>query len=86
MDDDGNQTLSKAEFFKGMSEEGLGLTSAECNALFTYLDRDKSGGVEYEEFLSGIRVSRLPNDQALSVNHITFLFEIHLLHLLHRGQ
>jgi len=42
---------------KGVSELGMGLTSVEISAMFAYFDQDRSGFVNYEEFLSTLRVS-----------------------------
>ena len=56
MDDDGSQSLSRAEFKKGMTECALDLSDEELNALFQYFDKDRSGTIDFDEFLTGIRV------------------------------
>ena len=64
MDNDGNKTLSKEEFVKGCMECITGrdkkrpkMTVEELELLFDLFDKDKSGALEYEEFLFAIRVS-----------------------------
>jgi Ca2+-binding EF-hand superfamily protein len=57
MDDDGNKALNLYEFEKGMHDMGLGLRAHEIQTLFTYFDSDKSGSIDYNEFLVGVRVS-----------------------------
>jgi len=55
MDDDNSKTLNKAEFNKAMGDFALGFTVQQTTALFDYFDVDKSGTVEYDEFLRAIR-------------------------------
>lgn len=57
MDDSGNKVLNMSEFKKGIRESGLKLSEYDLNQLFAYFDRDRSGGVDFEEFLSTLRVS-----------------------------
>jgi len=56
IDDDGSKSLSISEFKKAVSEYGLSLSELEMNQLFSYFDKDKSGSIEYEEFLQALRV------------------------------
>ena len=58
MDDSGNKVLDMLEFKKGIRECGLKLSEHELNQLYSHLDKDRSGGVDFEEFLSSIRVSK----------------------------
>jgi Ca2+-binding EF-hand superfamily protein len=55
MDDNGNKSLSMSEFKKAMKECELELTPAEVDAVFKFFDRDGSLGIDFEEFLQGIR-------------------------------
>ena len=55
-DDDGDGKLSHAEFNKAINELGLAeLTSQERRVIFDHFDRDGSGSLSYEEFLSNVR-------------------------------
>jgi Ca2+-binding EF-hand superfamily protein len=56
MDDSGNKMLDMSEFKKGIRECGLKLSEYDLNQLFAHFDRDRSGGVEFEEFLASLRV------------------------------
>ncbi len=56
MDDDGSRSLSHEEFKKAILESGLDFTGPEIVELFNSFDRDKSGTIDYEEFLQRIRV------------------------------
>ena len=55
MDDNNNGVLDKAEFRKGMRELGLNLAGEEETLLFSFLDKDRSGDIDFEEFLTTIR-------------------------------
>jgi hypothetical protein len=56
MDDDGSKSLNLSEFKKGIRECALDLTEMEMNQLFQHFDRDRSGTIDYDEFLLGVRV------------------------------
>lgn len=56
MDDDGSHTLNEEEFMKGINETGLKVSSQEGKDLFQIFDSDKSGTIDYNEFLENIRV------------------------------
>ena len=56
MDDDKNRKLSVEEFKKGVEEYGLNFGKAEIEELFRLMDMDKSGHIDYEEFLRKLRV------------------------------
>lgn len=55
MDDNHSMSLDKYEFNKAMQDYMLGFSEGEIGRLFTYFDYDKSGLVEYDEFLRVIR-------------------------------
>lgn len=57
LDDDGSKSIGKYEFEKGIKELGLEFSSSEFKQLFDQFDRDKSGTIDFEEFLCKIRVS-----------------------------
>jgi Ca2+-binding EF-hand superfamily protein len=57
MDDDGNGNLNLVEFKKGIKESGLNLTDLQISQLFSLFDRDRSGTVDFDEFLVTVRVS-----------------------------
>jgi Ca2+-binding EF-hand superfamily protein len=56
MDDDGSKSLSMSEFKKGVRECALVLSELELHELFSLFDRDRSGTIDYDEFLYGVRV------------------------------
>ena len=55
MDDNGNHTLCISEFTKAMKDYMLGFTDAEIKLLFDYFDIDRSGSVDYDEFIRALR-------------------------------
>jgi len=55
MDDNHSMSLDKYEFSKAMADYMLGFTEGEIQTLFGYMDTDRSGLVEYDEFLRAIR-------------------------------
>jgi Ca2+-binding EF-hand superfamily protein len=57
MDDDKNKKLCFDEFKKGINEYGLGLGRDDVLTLFQAFDVDKSGSVDFDEFLLKLRVS-----------------------------
>ena len=56
MDDDKNRKLSMEEFKKGVQEYGLNFSKSEIEELFRLIDTDRSGTIDYEEFLHKLRV------------------------------
>jgi len=54
-DDDGSLTLSGDEFRKVFGKLGLYLNNREIEEVFWEFDRDGNGGVDYEEFMDGVR-------------------------------
>lgn len=55
MDDNHSMSLDKYEFTKAMQDFMLGFSEGEIALLFQYFDSDRSGLVEYDEFLRTIR-------------------------------
>jgi len=55
MDDNNSLSLDKYEFNKAMQDYMLGFSEGEIGRLFTYFDYDRSGLVEYDEFIRTIR-------------------------------
>jgi Ca2+-binding EF-hand superfamily protein len=59
IDDDGSQSLNMAEFKKAMKEVNVKLKNPrDAEQLFCLFDRDRSGTISFEEFLSTIRVRK----------------------------
>jgi len=56
IDDDGNRSLSFAEFKKGCRDYGLELEVDVVQEMFKQLDRDGSGSIDFDEFLRALRV------------------------------
>jgi len=57
MDDNNSKSLDKYEFSKAMGDYQLGFTEGEIQKLFVYFDFDKSGSIEFDEFVRAIRGS-----------------------------
>jgi hypothetical protein len=57
IDDDNSKTLNMPEFKKGIRECGLNLSELALNELYSYFDKDRSGSIDFDEFLQGVRVS-----------------------------
>jgi len=55
MDDNHSMSLDKYEFSKAMADYMLGFTEGEIQTLYSYMDIDRSGLLEYDEFLRAIR-------------------------------
>ena len=70
MDDNGNKMLDMAEFKKGIRECNLKLSEQELNQLYAHFDNDRSGGIDFEEFLRTLRVR---------VDHRLFVILSHIL-------
>jgi len=65
MDDNHSMSLDKYEFTKGMQDFMLGFSEGEIATLFTYVDFDRSGLIEYDEFLRTIRGPMNANRKAI---------------------
>lgn len=55
MDDNHSMSLDKFEFSKAMQDYMLGFSEGDIQQLFTFFDYDRSGLIEYDEFLRTIR-------------------------------
>merc|ERR1719326_1681092 len=55
MDDNNSKSLDKLEFTKAMTDYMLGFTEGEIQKLFAYFDFDRSGLIEFDEFIRAIR-------------------------------
>ena len=55
IDDDGSKSINKEEFQKATAECALDLNDTEVDEMFNFFDKDGSGGIDFEEFLGGIR-------------------------------
>jgi len=55
MDDNHSLSLDKFEFSKAMADYMLGFSEGEIQTLFAYMDFDRSGLIEYDEFIRAIR-------------------------------
>ena len=56
-DDDGSKSLDKNEFRNGIRDYGIVLDRDVVDAAFETLDKDKSGKLDFDEFLVALRVS-----------------------------
>ena len=65
MDDNHSMSLDKYEFSKAMQDYMLGFSEGEIARLFTYFDYDRSGLVEYDEFIRTIRGPMNPQRKAI---------------------
>lgn len=57
MDNDGNRQLEYREFLNGLNDFGMMLAKEEVQQLFSIFDKDKSGTIDFDEFLESLRVS-----------------------------
>ncbi len=56
MDDDRSMDLDIYEFKKALKDFRVGISEKDADRLFSIFDRDRSGKIDYDEFLRGIRV------------------------------
>ena len=61
MDDNNSRSLDKYEFTKAITDYMLGFTEGEIQKLFSYFDFDRSGLIEFDEFIRAIRGTMNPN-------------------------
>ena len=55
MDDNNSRSLDTYEFTKALKDYMLGFSDSEIRSLFAYFDTDRSGSLDYDEFLRAIR-------------------------------
>lgn len=60
MDDDKSRSLDLKEFLKGLNDYGILIEKEEARELFEKFDRDKSGTIDFDEFLITLRVTINP--------------------------
>ena len=71
MDDDNSRSLDMGEFKKAMSEMSFAsLSAVEIRKLFEFFDADRSGTIDYEEFIQGVRDPLTP--RRLALVHLAF--------------
>jgi Ca2+-binding EF-hand superfamily protein len=56
MDDDRSMDLDIYEFKKAVKDFRIGISERDSERLFNIFDRDRSGKIDYDEFLRGVRV------------------------------
>jgi Ca2+-binding EF-hand superfamily protein len=55
MDDNNSRSLDVYEFTKAMKDYMLGFSDQEIKLLYGYFDIDRSGSVDYDEFIRSLR-------------------------------
>jgi len=65
MDDNNSRSLDIYEFTKAMKDYMLGFNDAEIKGLYGYFDSDRSGSVDYDEFLRALRGPMNPSRKKL---------------------
>lgn len=55
-DDNENHSLDFNEFYKGMRDYGIRINEKDARAAFDAVDRDKTGSLDFDEFLETLRV------------------------------
>jgi Ca2+-binding EF-hand superfamily protein len=61
MDDNNSRSLDTYEFNKACKDYMLGFNDSELKTLFQYFDIDRSGSVDYDEFIRTLRGPMNPN-------------------------
>ncbi len=57
LDNNGNRQLDFNELMWGLKDFGVSLDEEQARTILSSFDRDRSGTVNYDEFLRAIRVS-----------------------------
>eukprot|EP01039_Chlorochromonas_danica_P002309 gene2309-2530_t len=55
LDVDNSKALDLSEFKVALSKCGIPFSDAQAQSLFTFLDKDSNGGIDYQELLNGLR-------------------------------
>uniref|UniRef100_A0A1I8GLT4 Calcyphosin-like protein n=1 Tax=Macrostomum lignano TaxID=282301 RepID=A0A1I8GLT4_9PLAT len=55
IDDDGSRSLDRREFYKGCTDFGADLSKEEMDQIFDRIDKDRSGPLDFDEFLQALR-------------------------------
>lgn len=58
LDDDKSRTLTFDEFQKGIINHNIVMTKDESLQLFKLFDKNNSGNIDFEEFITALRVSQ----------------------------
>lgn len=61
MDDDKSRSLDLKEFLKGLNDYGIMIDKPEALELFQKFDHDRSGTIDFDEFLVTLRVKVDPS-------------------------
>jgi len=61
----GGKRVSKPDFYIGLKDFGLNVSKEESDALEVYLDKEKLGFIDFNEFLAGIRGALNPARKAI---------------------
>lgn len=72
MDDDKSRSLDMKEFLKGLNDYGILIEKEEAKDLFEKFDHDKSGTIDFDEFLLTLRVTINTFDQQPPFFLLTF--------------
>lgn len=56
IDDNNNKKIEFEEFYKVLNDYKIELPLVQIQKLFAYFDKDRSGTIDYDELLVGIRV------------------------------
>lgn len=56
IDDNNNKKIEFEEFYKVLNDYKIELPLVQVQKLFSYFDKDRSGTIDYDELLVGIRV------------------------------
>ena len=57
MDDDRSMDLDIYEFKKAVKDFRIWISDRDTERLFSIFDRDRSGKIDYDEFLRGVKVN-----------------------------
>ena len=63
MDDDKDHKLTAEEFRTGCKDFKLDMEDDEIATLFNAVDKDRSGTINFNEFLLALRLSHLPPEK-----------------------